>query len=137
MSNIWSRLDTLAGSAVNRTFAESVLVSPRSAASEYVEAGPDASRPGQAVMGVVSYEPDAEDFRGQRNSGENRGVARMAVSKFSVQLTAAVVVTIPYAIEAGDRVDLTDRAGTPHFAVEHISVLDCGDVVLHLTKETP
>ena len=135
MSNIWSRLDTLAGSAVNRTFSENVLITPRTGLSDYIAAGPDASRPAMTVAGVPSFEPDAEDLRGQRNSGDNRGTTRIANSMFSVQIMAAVVATIPYELMRGDRVDLADRGAGHRFAIDHVDTLDCGDLVLHLTKE--
>lgn len=133
--NNWQRLDALAGAAVNRVYSDVVRITPRIAASEYIAASPDPDFEPEEIKAVFALSPGTDDLRGARISGETRGVSRAVFAEASIQIMAAVAATIGFKPKTGDLIQLIERPGSPAYSVEHPETLDCGDVVLWLTKE--
>lgn len=134
MNPIWQRLDAIAGAAVNAVYGEAVRIKPRKS-NEYVEAGPDLDRVEANVVGVFADEPSVDDLRGQRISGESRGVVQAKFAQASVQIMAAEVAKIVSLPVEGDSVVLPSRLPPLKFNLERSEKLDCGDLVLYLTRE--
>lgn len=137
MNPIWQRLDGLAGAAVTAVFAERVRISPRIAASQYLAAAPDGARGEVIIKAVFTLGPETDDLRGQRVSGEGRGTTRITVSEASLQITASQAALIGYALAKDDLIRLPDRAGASAYAIEHVDLLNCGDLVVSLVAEKP
>lgn len=136
MSDMWKRLDALAGRAVSAAFGDAVLVSPM-IHSEYRDGVPDPDRPPGTVRGIFGLEHGTDDFRGQRVRGEFAGNDRLIEASAHLQITAAEYAKLGYEIVRNDRITLTETTGQPVYVVSSNHPLDCGDAFLILTRDVP
>lgn len=133
MSDMWKRLDALAGRAVSAVFGEAVLVKP-TIKVEYIGHSPDPDRPEQMTRGVFGLEHGTEDLRGQRLRGEFAGVGRVVNAAAHLQITNEHYLALGYELREGDTITLPARGASYEIASVH--PLDCGDRLLVLTKDS-
>jgi len=135
MNPLWDQLDALAGQAVTGIFGTVCQITPM-LKGEYT-VGPDPDRPAVEVRGVFSLNPEVESVRGQRTQGEFLGTTKVGVSEAAVQIIAAEVAKIGYDLRDGDRVLLPEVSGHQTYEVNIVHQLDCGDLLVGLTRVLP
>lgn len=130
----FDRLNRVAGKAVDRLYGEAVAITGR-IVSQYGGGMADHAREAFATRGTFSDEPIAIELAGQRAGDNLPGTTRLAQGEAVIQIMAAHAAAMLWVPRKGDLAQLTERAGSPTYAVSRVDVLDHGDVVLTLARE--
>lgn len=120
--------------AVARAFGEAVRIEPI-VSSEYADPIPDAERAPVDARATVSLSPTVKTFDGQRQGTKINTMTRFAERTASIWFPPADYAAIGYALRAGDKVILVERAGAPAYSVARDPVsTDRGDVYVYLVE---
>ncbi|BAQ50424.1 hypothetical protein [Methylobacterium aquaticum] len=131
MPSLFARLMAPADAVQTRVFGETILLSPwikpGPGRGEMIPAGADPARPPRTVRGVFTLYPASDTLQGVRRGTELNGMTRMSVGVAELWIEPAVLASLPYAVGVGDRITLTDEAGTPSYEIVRAEPTDLAE----------
>lgn len=127
------RADRLAmlHAATNREAGEVVRVLPQQGGG-YTVGGIDPARPAQDITAIVTIIPAVSRVKGGGGDAGSNAALRAAAD--TVKFTTS---DLDYAVQSGDLIGLTERAGAPLFKVSRAAPYGTGRTVLYLVPAVP
>lgn len=128
MTTLFDDFDAALSDAVDDLLGEAALLKPRTTPA-YTASSVDASRAQVTVRGVLSDGPEAKVSGGQYFSAP---LVQDMIADFWIAAEAAA--QIPYDIVAGDRLQMSARAGLPEYMISGVHQTHQGDLHLMLVE---
>ena len=135
MTSFFDDLEAAASAAIGDTFGEVALHTPR-VSTQYAERSDDPDRAACSVRGVFSAGQADDRLKGQGRGSDFVGTTMVSSMSAEFWVAAEDVGAMASKPAVGDAITLTNRPGSPIYAISRIDETDRGDLSFILVRES-